>query len=312
MKTLVILAGGKSSRMGNDKTFLSIGEESFLVHLLKNASSRFDRLLVSAGSPSHAAQILEHLHTFQIPAVLYSSETASSDVAACMAAAQSRDTAADCMAAACMAAAQSRDTAVDCMAAVCMAAAQSHDTAADCMAAKQTRDTASAAADTSQTRSNAASFPAAVEILPDCYEGIGPMGGLLSIFEGTDIAQCAVLAVDLPLADMQIPAALLKTLEETADKTICAVMLTLDNGHIEACAAAYSRLAYAKLKAAFAKGRYSLFRALGQEHIRILSRAELLSAAPELKEADLDLSLQNINTADDYRTLPGCPSSGNQ
>lgn len=58
MNTLVILAGGKSSRMGTDKVFLPLQNgESFLAHLYRNAKAVFDRVLISAGSSAHTDQI---------------------------------------------------------------------------------------------------------------------------------------------------------------------------------------------------------------------------------------------------------------
>lgn len=58
MNMLVILAGGKSSRMGKDKVFLPLQNgESFLAHLYQNAIDVFDRVLISAGSSAHGDQI---------------------------------------------------------------------------------------------------------------------------------------------------------------------------------------------------------------------------------------------------------------
>ena len=57
MKTIVLLAGGKSSRMGKDKIFLPYRGTSFLEHLILRASEVFDRVLISAGSFEHAGQI---------------------------------------------------------------------------------------------------------------------------------------------------------------------------------------------------------------------------------------------------------------
>lgn len=58
MKTLVILAGGKSTRMGKDKIFLHLHDnETFLEHLYHKASDSFDRIIISAGSLDHAAEI---------------------------------------------------------------------------------------------------------------------------------------------------------------------------------------------------------------------------------------------------------------
>lgn len=58
MKTLVILAGGKSSRMGKDKVFLPVRQGgTFLGYLYQRASAVFGRVLISAGTAGHADQI---------------------------------------------------------------------------------------------------------------------------------------------------------------------------------------------------------------------------------------------------------------
>jgi len=57
MKTIVLLAGGKSSRMGKDKIFLPYRGTSFLEHLILRSLEVFDRILISAGSSDHAERI---------------------------------------------------------------------------------------------------------------------------------------------------------------------------------------------------------------------------------------------------------------
>ena len=61
MKTIVLLAGGKSSRMGKDKIFLPYRGTSFLEHLILRSSEVFDRVLISAGSSQHTQQIRRFL-----------------------------------------------------------------------------------------------------------------------------------------------------------------------------------------------------------------------------------------------------------
>lgn len=48
--TAVILAGGRSSRMGRDKLKLEIGGEQLLTRMVRRFSSSFDRVLVSVGT----------------------------------------------------------------------------------------------------------------------------------------------------------------------------------------------------------------------------------------------------------------------
>ena len=58
MKCLVILAGGKSTRMGRDKLFLRIGEESFLERIFNNAVFVFDKIIFSTDTEEHGKEIL--------------------------------------------------------------------------------------------------------------------------------------------------------------------------------------------------------------------------------------------------------------
>ena len=57
MRTLVILAGGKSSRMGRDKVLLEIDGETFAEHLYKKASAYFERIIISTDTQEHAGTI---------------------------------------------------------------------------------------------------------------------------------------------------------------------------------------------------------------------------------------------------------------
>ena len=51
------MAGGKSSRMGQDKVFLRFGEETFLEYLYRNAQLVFDNIYISTDTKEHAEQI---------------------------------------------------------------------------------------------------------------------------------------------------------------------------------------------------------------------------------------------------------------
>lgn len=57
MKNLVILAGGKSIRMGKDKVFLLISNETFVERLVCGGQKYFDRILISTDTSEHAAKI---------------------------------------------------------------------------------------------------------------------------------------------------------------------------------------------------------------------------------------------------------------
>ena len=211
MKTLVILAGGQSRRMGQDKTFVNYNGSTFLMKLLTKADPLFDRVVISAGSKEHAAKIYEYLKSNQI---------------------------------------------------VCSRLQP--------------------------------------EILVDKYENIGPMGGLLSVFEQTSLSSFAVTAVDLPNADLSVLSYLMdRYLTDLSEKS--AVMLAAASGKIESCAAVYGRRSYAQLKTAAENHQYSLLKALGEENIRIFTASELKEENPDFNQIDFEASFHNMNTAEDLK-----------
>ena len=57
MKTLVILAGGKSSRMGQDKVLLKLDGMTFIERIFRNAQPYFGRIIISTDSIRHADAI---------------------------------------------------------------------------------------------------------------------------------------------------------------------------------------------------------------------------------------------------------------
>ncbi len=57
MKCLVILAGGKSSRMGKDKVMLPVQGTTFIERIFSNALVCFDRIIISTDTDAHARQI---------------------------------------------------------------------------------------------------------------------------------------------------------------------------------------------------------------------------------------------------------------
>lgn len=57
MKTLVILAGGKSSRMGQDKVLLETHGRTFIERVFINALEYFERIIISTDTPEHAEKV---------------------------------------------------------------------------------------------------------------------------------------------------------------------------------------------------------------------------------------------------------------
>ena len=166
--------------------------------------------------------------------------------------------------------------------------------------------------------------PLRPEIIIDTVPGLGPMGGLMSVFEQTDLERFAVTAADMPDADMQVLAKLLDRLEQeyaarsnpepgsagqkssVTDSCVLskpAVMLRLHPDYPEPCAAAYDRSSYPIMKAACEKGTRSIVKALGPGRIEMITAEELKRSGSALTEPDLTHAFRNINTPDDYRSL---------
>ncbi len=287
MKTLVILAGGKSSRMGTDKTFLEYNGRTFLQILLDEANKHFGRVIIAGGNKEHALKIYEYIKASGMRASIKP------------------------------------------------------------------------------------------EILEDKYDSIGPMGGIMSVFEQTKLREFAVTAVDCPNASMEVLAHLLDRMQAADDKydemhpvspkghelpklrlvepdesledilqaekklaeekePPVAAMLSLDgdlsghensdqkcaadnagncvkndmdadqhkeNIHIEACAAAYSRRAYDLMKQSQELGEFALLKALGMENIESVHTEDLKKINPKLNNADLERAFANINCIEEYKSL---------
>lgn len=59
MKSVVILAGGKSSRMGRDKVLLELDGKTFIERIFFNALECFEHVIISTDSEDHAKAIRE-------------------------------------------------------------------------------------------------------------------------------------------------------------------------------------------------------------------------------------------------------------
>lgn len=226
--TLVILAGGKSSRMGRDKTFLPYKNTTFIEYLIRRAEQVFDRIVVAAGPKEHAEKIRQKIG--------------------------------------------------------------------------------------SDNRTL---------IVADRLEGIGPMGGMLAVFEEISDECFVTVAVDIPEADMRV----LRTLWQAAREpeqakerkmprqtensehpertghACAAVMASLDGSSVEPCAAAYNRIACEKMRSAVQRGEYSIRKAIGEERIRIIGPDSLILHNPGLTPEGLRSSFRNVNTVQELKAL---------
>ncbi len=195
MSTLVILAGGKSTRMGKDKIFLKTDQgAAFIDVLYRSALKRFDQVIIAAGNPDHGAEIRKLL-------------------------------------------------------------------------------------------------PEA-EIIPDRYDAIGPMGGILSVYEQMGIHRFAVIPADVPGAELRVPAFFV---EQCGDE-LC---MLKTKGKAEPLIAAYGKNALCRMKRMAEQGSYSLQNMVTKEAV-LYSEEDLKKVLPELKETDFEAAFYNINTEQDY------------
>ncbi len=205
MNCLVILAGGKSSRMGKDKVFLRIKGKTFLEHLFLRASDVFDRIIISTDTVAHKEEIL---------GLGLWSELALTP-----------------------------------------------------------------------------------EIVVDSYSAIGPMGGILSVFESTDTKRFSIISVDVPEADMNVLAALYDLCERKA------CFFLPNGGRVEPLIAAYDRSSADVLRSAFEQQLYKLRAALTDDDITIVSEEELTEKTDIFKGVDAAKAFANYNTPGDYAAI---------
>lgn len=199
MKTLVILAGGKSRRMGKDKAFLPLPDKtSFLECLYQKAAQHFTRILISAAGKEQEQKIKQLL-------------------------------------------------------------------------------------------------PQA-EIVLDTYQGLGPIGGLVSVYEQTGCDKFAVVPVDVPYADMEV----LSFFWDRCDAE--AAVLQSADGCIEPLLAAYGRSVLLRMKASMEKGEYRIRSAFSSQ-VQLFTFADIQRELPQKAQADLPSMFGNINTEQDYKGI---------
>lgn len=198
MKTLVILAGGKSTRMGKDKIFLHLHDnETFLEKLYREAGKHFEEVVISAGSNAHAKEIQKLL-------------------------------------------------------------------------------------------------PEA-KVIPDILEEMGPMGGIVSVYEQTGIGKFAAVPADVPGADMEV----LSFFYENCHEDAC----VLKNGEdMDPLIAAYGTHTLEKMKDLLSEKNLRI-RAAFSDQTQYYSFADLSKQINGKSAEELEKAFCNINTEQDYRDL---------
>ena len=197
MNRLVILAGGKSTRMGTDKMFLKTEGKTFIERIYCNASYCFDEIFISTDSEVHADKIRTLI-------------------------------------------------------------------------------------------------PEA-KIVIDSYKEIGPVGGLLSVYEKTGADGFAVTAVDTPF---MLPELLLHLKEECKG---AALMLKIAD-KLEPLTAYYSEEALKLFARAVADGHYSIISALYDKYDTITIE-KIIENHNDLSKQEIEKAVMNINTKKEYEAL---------
>ena len=133
------------------------------------------------------------------------------------------------------------------------------------------------------------------QVVVDKYQGCGPMGGILSVFEECELDKFAVIPVDVPFADMKV----LSAMYEIASSEKEAFFLETEKG-IEPLIGVYTRSCAEAFRDAIAEGDYKIRKVL--QDVQIVSSDEL-KKRPELAVTDFEKSFKNINSKEDYLRL---------
>ena len=130
------------------------------------------------------------------------------------------------------------------------------------------------------------------EVVMDLYEAIGPMGGILSVFEQTGLSHFAVIPADVPNAE-------LKVLSFFLEKSGTDACLLKEGKFAEPLIAAYGEDALHRMQTMVQNGNYRM-QDVPSEKTVFYCADELKEEIPELKDKDLAKAFFNINTEQEY------------
>lgn len=124
----------------------------------------------------------------------------------------------------------------------------------------------------------------------DKYENIGPLAGILSVFEHNKSEDEAlmIVATDMPFLNENT----FKALSESRNpEKMVTLFKNIENGFVEPLCAIYESLAYLKLKEAFINKQYALHRIFREDEMEYI-------------EYKNNSSLTNINYPDQWEKIP--------
>lgn len=126
-----------------------------------------------------------------------------------------------------------------------------------------------------------------LSVIPELFDSIGPMGGILSAMITYPDTAWLVMACDMP----EITLATIKTILNERNQTKDATVFQLNNEHIEPLFAIWEPGIQKRMMLSFEEGAYSLKKILEKSNLHIIDVKDNLFA------------FNNINTPDDYNKL---------
>lgn len=133
-----------------------------------------------------------------------------------------------------------------------------------------------------------------LEIITDTHERCGPIGGICTVFEMTDMEKFAIIPTDVPFADMRV---LEFFYENCKDRPL---IYKRDNGDLEPLIGAYCRKSYETFKTAMDEGNFKIHKVLLGMNCDMMTQAQMIKAKPKLADVDFARAFVNINRPEDY------------
>lgn len=132
------------------------------------------------------------------------------------------------------------------------------------------------------------------EVIADAHERCGPIGGICTAFEMTDMEKFAIIPTDVPFADMQV---LGFFYDKCKDKPI---IYKRESGEEEPLVGAYCRNCYEVFKSAMDEGNFKMHRVLEEANFETMTKPQMIETVPELESVDFESAFANINRPEDY------------
>ena len=135
------------------------------------------------------------------------------------------------------------------------------------------------------------------EIITDDYDAVGPMGGIRSVFEKTNVQRFSIISVDIPFADMRV-------LSDIYDRCNAkAAYLKIGQGRVEPLIAAYDRSCYEDIRKSLDSGLFKMRQAVPQDEVVIITDAQLKEEDERLAGLDFAMAFRNFNTPEELETI---------